>query len=258
MSNFAYLSHDDNLLTSLSGVALSPSSAAVGYSADKVASPPVTKRWRTTGCADEFLNITHLSIGQPNFIGVFGHNFSSSATITVYAANVPGPISSPSYSTSLTYRKYDAFGALAPGASYPYWAVRIQDPTNTSGYIQFGYLMLGTLTTASFNIANDWRRHNEYANLRISSPMDAPHVAALFQRVRIGIDFNTLSAAEAATLIAFFDTLDGLATPFFFQPDAAIYEGYLVRLGSSPQQSISINRNIRSVELIEDSHGRIV
>lgn len=127
--------------------------------------------WRSTGCADEYVDLACAGgSSYASALGLVNHNLSGAASLIITAGSSPG--ASDIY--SLTVDAWPAiFGAGegAPGehgagggladdeiaemytdpttliyfgpCEAPYYRVRLQDPENPAGYIQAGRLFLG-------------------------------------------------------------------------------------------------------------------
>lgn len=75
---------------------------------------------------------------------IANHNMTSSATIKL-EGNTTNVWTTPAYSATVTYHA-DVISKLITSATYDYWSVSIDDPTNTED-VKIGGIFIGTYTT---------------------------------------------------------------------------------------------------------------
>lgn len=126
------------------------STAASGSPASNVLKDRIGQRWRSTSKTGNTLTFDLTSASyQTNTLGFFGHNLTSGATV-YHLANTANSWGAPAYSQQLTVAT-DADGRvlprlvykLSPGQTYRYHRLTIDDPANTSNYVQIGRVMAG-------------------------------------------------------------------------------------------------------------------
>lgn len=249
MSNLGYVRND---LNKVSDATLTPSSASSTYPVTNIATLPVSMPWRATGDTSENVLFDLGSAQSISFIGVIAHNLSAAATITVQAGTTSG---TSNFSTTIPWRQYDAFKILSSAENYRYWKLIFTDSANVDTYIEIGYVILGTATELAFNYAYGWEFEDDFQNLIVESEMGAPHVARLFSRVGIRLNFTNISAANAATLRALFRALEGTVVPIFLIPDFSVNDGYFGRIVSSFNRTIDFYQSV-SIAFVEDSRGK--
>jgi hypothetical protein len=256
MGNFGYLPDTNNKIAT---AAFTASSAAAAYPATNVGVLPISKPWRTTGCASESMLMDFSNPISVDLIALIAHNLSVSATITV-TAGTTSACSDYTADPAIAYRECDAFTLLAASRSYRYWKVAIADPTNADGFIEIGYIVIGVATRSAFNYAYGWTRTDEYENLETESEFGSPQVYELFNRKRFSLPFKNRAAADVATLAALYKTLKRNLTPLLLIPDVAVNDAYFGRLVNNPEISTPSHYSYQDTDLefLEDSHGVLV
>jgi hypothetical protein len=78
-----------------------------------------------------------------NFVGLLGHNLTSSATIIVYGAD-DAAITSNVVSDTITYNGTNVYSFLATARTKRYVMVMIYDVANPSGYVQISEVVVGS------------------------------------------------------------------------------------------------------------------
>lgn len=131
----------------------SSSEASSDLADDNVVHDHVGKPWRTSSDNGEWIAFDLGGATQIKTVGIFNHNLSASATVTLEAdsaATFDSDSGSPEYSQALTIAT-DADGnphkriVYFLDQTYRYWRISISDyPTNTDGYIQIGRIVMGT------------------------------------------------------------------------------------------------------------------
>ena len=127
-----------------SDVSFTPSSVNLDYPIENIYDTYGSIVFKFTGYADENIVINKTDYFDFNSIGIYNHNLTSGATITLQA-NTSDSWGSPPYSVTLTWRDelvYDFVTAVAAASNYDYVRIRFQDSGNTEP-IQIGYIMLG-------------------------------------------------------------------------------------------------------------------
>lgn len=83
------------------------------------------------------------------------------------------------------------------------------------------------------------------------------HVAELFSRVRIGLQFRAVDEADAIVLRNLQRVLKRNLTPLLIAPDSAGTDAWFCRIASNLEQRIDIYRDL-SFEFLEESRGRTI
>jgi hypothetical protein len=134
--------------------ALSEASAAHG--ASNVQDRFLKKTWRSSGLANEWLKFDLGSAKQVTLFTFFKNNFTSSATVKLYAhASDLGSLES-SWAGVATYEatvtSFDqTVGVISINQTLRYWLLAISDATNTDGYVEIGRVFAGVPTAPSEN-----------------------------------------------------------------------------------------------------------
>lgn len=249
MGYFAYLKNSDNKAVA-SGSVASTGSTAAGYNVDNSITLPVAKVHRFTGTADEYIEIDLGSAQAITLAAIINHNGSSSGTYKVKAGSSANP---STVIATFTYREFDMF-ALFASASHRYWRFTFEDATNSNGFGQIGYLILGAYTQPAFNFQYGYRHVPEFNNRRLETDYFVPNVEEIARRVRLELNFGPMTAAESDTIReTLFESLKRDVTPFFLVPDGDINDGYFGRF-EQISMIVDFQRYI-AVPFVEDGRG---
>jgi len=121
---------------------ITSSSEVSGLEDDNAVHDFVGKPWRTTGDTSEWWKVDLGSATSITAFGIFNHNFTSAATVTLQA-NATDSWGGPSYSQALTIAT-DSDSVVLPrlvfflSESYRWWRITVADAANPDGYIQVG------------------------------------------------------------------------------------------------------------------------
>lgn len=96
---------------------------------------------RSVGVDDEWIKFAFSGVVAASYCIIHAHNITAAATITIQG-NASDSWGSPSLEETLTHD--DVCYVNFNEASYQYWRLFIDDPTNTDGYIQISKIFLGT------------------------------------------------------------------------------------------------------------------
>lgn len=126
--------------------------------------------WRSTGCANEYVDIAYPGGAYADALGVVNHNLSGTATLTIMAGSSPGASDILSQTVEVwpplfgagegSPGEHGAGGALSDdeiaemytdpvtviyfsGSTAPYFRLLLEDPDNAAGYLQAGRLFVG-------------------------------------------------------------------------------------------------------------------
>ena len=120
------------------------SSEDANYPATNVADTSLSKVWRATSCASEYVQVDSGSSITCTVVVVAGHNFSGSAVVVIRAGSTATIVgSAPSLSANVTYRSGIMLAYFTSSADR-YWRLTVEDPNNTDGYVEIGRIFLGT------------------------------------------------------------------------------------------------------------------
>lgn len=97
---------------------------------------------RTTGDTSENIVFDMGAAVDVSYVAILAHNLTGSATVTL-EGNASDSWGAPSFSQSITAGT-DALIENFTEDSYRYWRLTFADASNPDGYIQIGYVYLGT------------------------------------------------------------------------------------------------------------------
>jgi hypothetical protein len=245
----AFLAHPDNNVVSAT---VSESSQSSTYPAVNVRSLPISQPWRTTGITSEYVEFDLGSAHSITLIALINHNLTSGATITVKAGASANP---STFTQVMTWRKYDAFVVIA-AQSYRYWRITFADTGNTNSYLSVGYIMLGAYTQMNAGFAYAFPFADVQANLSLPTEFNVPHNVALAYQVQFSLTFSNLTDTNMNVIRALFLEVFKNVYPFFWIPDSAVNDAYLMRFGNDFTRTMDFYRSA-TVSLIEDSRGAV-
>jgi hypothetical protein len=254
MGHATYLSSKDNWLAQTDvTVTVAASSADANYPVANVNVLPVAKPFRFTGKTSENLQIDLGAARVVNLVAILNHNLTSGATVTVNGGSSANP-NGGQYTTTISWREFDAF-KLITTQTWRYWKLIFADTGNTDAFIQVGYVLIGNASDLTFGFNYGWSLEDECSSLELESEYGTAHVASLYYRVLVRLDFDSLTLTEMTVLRNLYLALGRNMRPFFFIPDKVVGDGYFVRWASYFSQVVSLRRSV-SVELKEESRGK--
>ena len=118
---------------------------------DNVVDQFIAKTWRATGDTDEWIKFTSGAAMAPTMVGIFGHNFSATATVTLQA-NATDAWGSPSYEQAFTWDEGSMIIFPAGSPSYQWWRIHIADASNPDGYVAIGRVCAGIYVEPSIGV----------------------------------------------------------------------------------------------------------
>ena len=134
---------------------ITSSSEATNYTDDNVVNDLVGKKWRTTADTAEWLKFDLGAATNIKEIGLFGHNFTSGATIRI-EAHATDLWDAPSYSLAMTYNADKMVSFI--DQTYRWWRITFADAANPDTYVEVGRVCAGVYYEATVNIENAFAR----------------------------------------------------------------------------------------------------
>ena len=156
-ANFRILYDMDKLAAS---TVTASSSSGSSRAATNVLHDSPGKSWRTASgdISAQWVKFDTLSATAVTCVGVFAHNLTAGATVSVQG-NASDSWASPSFNSLMTIAT-DADGSPLPytvlyiaSQSYRYWRLFISDPLNSASRIVIGRVCLGTYYEVSRNLS---------------------------------------------------------------------------------------------------------
>ena len=253
MGNFTYLRYADNK-GSVAATTITPSTEASGYLATNLKVLPISKHWRTTGVASENLQFDLGSALPVNLFGIVNHNLSSTATITVNGGSTANP-GGGQYTTTVTWREFDAFKLLSAAQTWQYWKFIFVDTANVDGYIKVGVPLIGNATTLDFHWRNGAAFSDEYSSIFFRTPGGAVYAEPVYGIIKMNMQFGPLSVANMATLRTLYRGLLGPANPIFIIPESQTNDGYFGRFVNVFSRKMDFREYV-DLSFEEDGRGR--
>ncbi len=259
----AFLTHGNNTAV-VSVTVLAVTSADTTYPGTNLKILPISKTWRSVAGVLSNVDIT-LDFGSAktvNLLSLNNHNLTATATIAI-AAGTTAAVSN--YSTTIAYRKYDAFTYLTSSQSYRYWRFRITDTASTDNYIEAGYVMAGNATQLVTTFQYGWTQTDQYVNNEVSSEFGVPYIDELFYRMGFAFTFVNKPQAEINTIRTLFQGVKRNVTPMFFIPDTGTNDGYFGRFQNDLTQNVGVPAfggqgsnyiSLTTLQFLEDSRGK--
>ncbi len=124
------------------GKTLMTSSESPQYPAINTQHPHLSRVWRSTGCASEYVKID-AGVGltvTADGIALLAHNLTTAGIIGIAANSVDAWVAPP-FSIQLNARDVIPAATFLSQA-YRYWLVTLVDPANPAGYVQLGRVFL--------------------------------------------------------------------------------------------------------------------
>ena len=127
---------------------------------DNVVNDFVSKPWRTSADTGEWWKIDLGSAVNITCIGIFGHNLTAGATVTL-EAHATDSFGSPTYSQALTIQT-NADSVVRPwivfylNETFRWWRITFEDGSNSDTYIEIGVIKAGAYYEFVRNFADQF------------------------------------------------------------------------------------------------------
>lgn len=206
------------------------STSASGQGASRVLLDHPGRKWRSTSKTGNTLTFNLGSAFSTTLLGIFGHNFTSSATVTL-AANSSSSFVTPAFGPTALTVATDADSRVLPrlvvklSQTFRYWQISIDDPSNTSNYVEIGRVMGGQYYEFVRNFKLGARISHADATPITSVPGSLENITNLGSPGRyrqFRVDFPLRTVAEARKLQAVYD-LVGQSRPVVLSLDIDNY-----------------------------------
>lgn len=252
MANLVWLTHLDNY-GAATATTITTTTASATYPASNLKLLPVTKVWRSTSvAAAQDIALDLGSAKSITLLALVNHNLTSAATIAIDAGTTAAVAN---YSTTMTWRELLAFKYIA-AQSYRYWRLRITDTANTDGYIEVGYVMVGTATAPSFGIRMPMTSTPEFQNLDVGSEFGIPNISELFRRQRLVMSFGPIATStDMATLRNMYLAVKRNVTPLILVPQSDGADAYFGRIQNMFDETMEFYSSVR-IDFVEDGYGK--
>lgn len=178
--------------------------------------------WRSTGVSDENLVFDLGSAQTPTALIIGHHNLTSGVTITLQA-NASDSWGSPSYSQAISWAS-GIIGYFLSGQNYRYWRIRLQDATNTDGYLRMALIYLGTYSEPSRNhhwAPYDRAKRASREDLEVGGMLAGANMVGVSGLIRLA--YTMATSADLTIFEALFDAVhdrdNQLVVPCWFVPN---------------------------------------
>jgi len=259
----AFLTHLSNLAANGTGT-ITTTSDTSAYPIANITGLPISKAWRSaTGVISNVDILIDFGSAQSiNLLALINHNLTSTATIAVAAGTTTGV---SNYSTTISYRQYDAFTYLSAAQSYRYWRIRITDSSSTDNFIEAGYLIAASATKLASTFQYGWTQADNFVNNAVTSEFGVPYIDELYYQQEFNFTFANKSQTEVNVMRTIFQAVKRNVTPIFFIPDTGTNDGYFGRFQNSFVQTVGVPASagqgtnlitLATLNFLEDSRGR--
>jgi hypothetical protein len=250
---FKYLAHTANY-GAIYTVAATSSHAT--YPIANIQNQRLSRVWRSDTAVVTNVDITIdlINAREVDIIGLANNNFSASATVQIDAGTTTSVLD---FSTTMTWRQFTSFKLLSPSQSYRYWRIRINDPSNADGFLEVGYLLLGLVETTPRGIAYEPGLLIDHISDVNVETTDGGAIFADFivDMKRISVTFTAMTDTEGDTLMSFTSALKEETNPVFVIPRHDRYDGWYMRLVSTPGDRKQLYRSV-SLVFLEEPGGK--
>jgi len=190
-----------------SGTIYDPSSEQVSFPAEASQHIWRTYPWRSgvaSSDSEQYLCVDLLTAKTCTTIALLNHNFSPTAVITLKGSDSSTFTSSTDI--TLSYAAGNIF-YVGSANTFRYWKVSVLDVDNTFGYIQIGYVMLGTPLEFSRDCSQGWSQRKVDPSTVIYSDGGVPSSLKRSKYVEVNLPFRYMTAADWALASAMFDSI---------------------------------------------------
>ena len=156
------LLYDFDDFDSSTAIVTESSQVSSDLASENVNDDRVGKIWRTTGDSDEWIQWDFLAAKTFDCVGLFNHNFTSSAVVK-FQGHTSASWGSPDVDETLTIAT-DADSNVIKhvvkyfsSASKQFWRLHIADSLNPKGYVQVGRLVAGAHYEPTRSANDGWR-----------------------------------------------------------------------------------------------------
>jgi hypothetical protein len=259
MVNFKYVLNSGNVIPK---ALFTVTSADAVYGIANISVLPVSKPYRTVegGIASQKIRFDFGTPQTINAIALVNHNFTSAAVITLRAGNSPDPDGS-TFNVAIPWAQRTAWAFLAASQTYRFWSVTIDDPTNSYGFLQIGYLLCATVATLPMNFQPTYRVTRTGRGRVSDTDTGVPMVGnKISDYTSINVSWDGLSAADRATLELLLAPIKFGNVPFLFAPVPTETEAYFGRLKGDYgiDRNNSAYESVTALEFSEDAIGMIL
>ena len=252
MAYISWLTHPDNPVT-LAGTTITATTENASFPASNLKILPTTTVWRSTAIASQQnIDIDFGSAKSADLIAAVNHNVTSVASVLQVRAGTTASVAD--FAESITWREFLFFKRLSSQQSYRYWRLEILNTLNPDSYIEIGYLLLGSLTSPTFNFQYGWTSGIDFVNLEVASPYGVPNVDEKHRRQQVHMEFGPLTDTEMTALRTLYTTVKGARNPLIILPDREGSDAYFGRIISQFNERIESQR-YTSLTFEEDSYG---
>lgn len=188
------------------------SEATVDYEANNVNTDIIEQTYRSVGRTGVVLTCD-TQVSQGTFLdtlAILGHNMTTSANVLIQGSNDPA-FGTVGTSISLAQAEKNTYyiSPDLPAASYRYWRISIDDPTNSDNYIEIGAILFGSATIFSGEcFANPIRIQRQAFSQSVTTEAYTTVTNDRAIRRRVSLDFRNInfSGGNYENLVNIFET----------------------------------------------------
>lgn len=225
-----YLRDADNQIRA-TATTVTATSAATEYPAGNLKALPIAQAWKSSGLANQNIDIDLGSAKNVSLIALVNHNLSAGARITVTGAS-NSTFSANTVRLSVPRAARNAWTIRSGTASRQHWRITLEDASNPDGEMRVGYIVIGEADKLPQQFQPGWGRTRAKIIRKSDSDRGTPIVGrTVSSGYRLDLEF-LLDHDDTDTLEDMLDSLE--ADPIFIVPDPTLRHGFFMRF-ADPQ-----------------------
>ena len=158
--------------------------------------------WRATGCGDEHVDYDLGQAREYDLVGILSHNLSPSATVSIIGAD-DSAFSTGVVTDALTWHAGLIVAFLGTARTKRYVRLRVQDPSNTDGFVEIGTPILYKYAELNRTFTVGYREgEDDQSQVDMSPSMNLFTVQERVPVINRVLPFEGLDTASIATVRA--------------------------------------------------------
>lgn len=245
-----YLAWNNNLIAA-AATTLVADNATTAHPVTNLKQQTLAQVYRSTDDTDINIEVD-AGVGSKSYdlLSLAGHNINRAGTVTWTAGATPA---FTGFQQSMDWRQFTMYTRLATPGTYRYHKIRVQNPTNTDGYVEIGLLWLGAAQTTPVQVAPEWEDAEIVLNREHETDVGVRHGELLSRQQVCEVLFSGLSTTEATTLWeGMVIESSGSELPIFIIPRDDEYRGWTMNIITHAKRRVNQYQEIvlRFIEAI--------